>query len=148
MSREPSFEELREFLEKEIEELERKLQLYQARLSLLDECEAAASMTLRGRGKEFRDPEGRVVAVLAATREKVSLVFHRPVSEHNPYIRYAIRAIKRLADEGEGIEYSIEKDEMGRIRRITVLGVTKDNVDDVQAALEYAAMKIAQRGRG
>jgi hypothetical protein len=147
LSRPVDIEELRELLEKEIEELERRLQLYQQLLSLLDECEAALAGALRGRGKEFRDPEGRVVAVMVTSRDKVTLAFHRPVSESNPYIKYVIRTMKRLAEEGEGIEYSIDKDETGRVRKITVLGVTKDNVDDVVATLEYAAMKIAQRTR-
>jgi len=143
LSKEVDVEQLREMIEREIEELERRLQLLQMMLQLLEECGAPAGLP---GGREFRDPEGRLVAKLVASRDRVMLIFHRPVRETNPYIRYALRALARIAEENEGLEYSVEK-ENGNIKSITVLGVTKDTVDDVTAALEYAAMKLARLAR-
>jgi hypothetical protein len=60
-------------------------------------------------------------------------------------MKYALRTLGRLVNESESLEYSVEKDDDGRIKAIMVLGVTKDNIDDIIATLEYTAMKISSR---
>jgi len=144
LSREIDLATLKEFLEKEIEELERKLQLYQAILALLNEQLGLRTQRL-GRGREFRDSNGRLVAALSHTRDRVILTLYKSVPESDPYMKYALRTLGRLVNESEGLEYSVEKDDDGRIKAIMVLGVTKDNIDDIVATLEYTAMKIASR---
>jgi len=139
-------ETIRSWLEHEIEELEKKLQLYQAMLSLLEECEVESLARARG-AREFRSPDGRLVARLYQSRNKLTLTFTHPVPEANPYMKYLVRSLKRIAEENEGIEYSVDRGEDGRIKTITVLGVTRDNADDIIATLEYTAMKIASARR-
>jgi len=146
MAEKPRIEELRDLLEREIAELEARLQLYQQLLALLDECSTEALSSTRGvrRGKEFRSRDGRVAARLAATRDTIRLSFTRPVPEQHPYIRYMLTALERLASEYEGLEYTVERDDEGRITSVIVTGVSRDSEDEVYAVLEFAAKKVSE----
>ena len=137
------YEKLREFLESRIEQLEQELQLYQQLLELLSEC--GRSIMTRGAsapGKEFRSKSGKVVARLSMTRDTFRLVFLKPVPSAHPYVKYARNSLQNLAETYEGLEYSFEERD-GKTEAILVTGVTKDNVDDVRAVLEFVASKIA-----
>jgi len=145
--KEPGLEELREFLEKEIAELEERLQLLRSLLVFLEECSAAAAVgQLGGQSQDFHSPDGRLVARLVSRRDTVSLMLFVPVPETHPYIRYVVRALAKLQETSESLEYTIDKE--GRyVKKITVMGVNRDNIDDVKAVLEYAAIKIASLSR-
>ncbi|ABM79964.1 hypothetical protein [Hyperthermus butylicus] len=145
MSEGLDIEKLRELLEREIEQLEERLQLLQQLLAVLEEC--AGSRRVGGelrRGREFRNREGRVVARIVESRDTVMLAFTRPVPETLPYIKYVLNVLERLRAE-EGVDYSVEKRE-GGVVSILVTGVDKGVKDDVVAALEYAAMKLSSLG--
>lgn len=146
MSEKPRLEELRELLEREIAELEARLQLYQQLLALLEECATGAVPTGRGarRGKEFRSRDGRVAARLVATRDTIRLSFTRPVPEQHPYVRYMLTALERLAADYEGLEYTVERDDEGKVASVIVTGVTRDTEDEVYAVLEFAAKKVSE----
>jgi len=142
-AREPGLDEIREFIEKEIAELEERLQLLRGLLAFLEECSAAAAVgQLGGQSQDFHSPDGRLVARLVARRDSVMLILFLPVPETHPYVRYVIRALAKLQETSEGLEYTLER-EGKYVKKITVMGVNKDNIDDVKAILEYAAMKIA-----
>ncbi len=140
-------DDLKELLEREIAELEERLQLYQALLNALEECSAAAALRVAGgRGKEFRDREGRLVAKLIQGRDAATLMFYVPVPMTHPYVKYMLTALERLQEENEGLDINVEKDD-DSIRIVTVEGLNKDNIDDVIAVLEFAAKKIANPRR-
>ena len=140
-------DELREVLAKEIEELERRLQLYRSLLEALEECSAARAAGLAGgRGTEYRSPDGRLVARLVEGNDTLTLVFYTPVPETHPYVKYMLTALERLQEEYEGLEYSVDSDD-GYVKTVTVMGVDKDSRDEVKAVLEFAAKKIASPRR-
>ncbi len=137
------YEKLKELIESRIEQLEQELQLYQQLLELLSEC----GRTVMGRGanapgKEFRSKSGKVVAKLSMTRDTFRLVFLKPVPSAHPYIKYVRSSLQNLAETYEGLEYSFEERD-GKTEAILVTGVTRDNIDDVKAVLEFVASKIA-----
>ncbi|KSW11822.1 hypothetical protein CF15_03205 [Pyrodictium occultum] len=146
MSDKPRLEEIREALEREIAELESRLQLYQQLLAILDECSGLAGARGRagGRGREFRSKDGLVVARLTASRDTMRLMFARPVPERHPYVRYMLNALERLASEYEGLEYTVDRDEEGRVSSVIVTGVPRDAQDEVHAVLEFTAKKVAE----
>ncbi len=146
-SKELGLDEIREFIEKEIEELEERLQVLRSLLALLEECSAAAAVgQLGGQSQDFHSPDGRLVARMTTRRDTVTLMFFVPVPENHPYIRYVTRALAKIQEGSEGLEYTVDKE--GRyVKKITVMGVNRDNVDDVKAVLEYAAMKISHLSR-
>lgn len=148
MSRkEPGLDEIREYLEKEIEELEQRLSLLRSLLAFIEECSAAAAVgQLGGQSQDFHSPDGRLAARLVTRRDTVVLTLFVPVPETHPYIRFVVRALAKFQESNEGLEYTLDK-EGKYVRKITVMGVTKDNIDDVKAVLEFAAMKIASLSR-
>lgn len=144
MSRGVDLAVLKELLEKELEELERKLQLYRALLELVNERLGSKTSQENVAGREFRGPDGRLVAVLVHKRDRIVLNLYKPVPESDPYLKYALRVLEKLSGESEAVEYTVEKED-DKVKSITVLGVSKDVVDDVVAALEYTAIKLSSR---
>jgi hypothetical protein len=144
MAEEEKIEQLKALIESRIEQLEQEIQLYQKLLEIISECTRSPGghISASAAGKEYRSKSGKPVARLSMTRDTFRLVFLQPVPASHPYIKYVLTSLERLSENYEGLEYSFEEDN-GKVTSILVTGVTKDNIDDVKAILEFAAKKIA-----
>ena len=137
-NKESLIEQVRELLEKEIEQLEQKLQLYQLLLSILDACrekELAGFEVLA----EFKHGN-TIIARILKQKEKLVLEFTRPIPKANPYIKYLLKRLSQLQEAGS-IEYEVEEDAQS-VRRITAKVVDEDALEDTRIDMEFVATKL------
>jgi len=131
--------QVREALEKEIAELEHRLQLYQLLLSILDSCRETGRSELE-EAQEFKTKTGVVYARLLRGRKEVVLVFTEPAPRSNPYTKYMLKALERLKED-YGVEVDVEGGEEG-VRRVRVIADDQDVLDEASTILEFAATKL------
>ncbi len=134
--------QVREALEKEIAELEHRLQLYQLILSILDTCRQGQGEELE-EAQEFKTKTGGVYARLLRGRKEVVLVFTEPAPRNNPYTKYMLKALERLKED-YGIEVDVEEGGDG-VRRVRVRADDQDALDEARTVLEFAATKLKPR---
>ncbi|HIC98224.1 MAG TPA: hypothetical protein EYP08_00780 [Pyrodictiaceae archaeon] len=89
-NRESLIEQVRELLEKEIEQLEQKLQLYQLLLSMLDACQEEKGLAGFEVVAEFKRGNTTIARILKQ-KDKLVLELTRPIPKQNPYIKYLLK---------------------------------------------------------
>ncbi len=140
----PSIDELKEMVAKELEEAERRVKLYALLLDLLDQC---GSLPPRRAGdKEFRkidyvDSSGSTGLTLYLGKTEAQIFFMKPVITSNPYIRYLVHVLNRLAEENENISYDIGSDGEN-VKTIIVVGLDEDSLEDIATAVDYVARRL------
>lgn len=138
-NRESLIDQVRELLEKEIEQLEQRLQLYQLLLSILDACreKGVAGFEVLA---EFKHGN-IVIARILKQKEKLVLEFTRPIPKANPYIKYLLKRFSQLQEAGS-IEYEVEESAQG-IHRIVAKVVDEEALEDTRIDMEFVANKLA-----
>ncbi|HIP65016.1 MAG TPA: hypothetical protein EYH08_00620 [Pyrodictium sp.] len=138
-NRESLIDQVRELLEKEIEQLEQRLQLYQLLLSILDACREKG---LAGFEVLAEFKHGNIViARILKQKEKLILEFTRPMPKANPYIKYLLKRLSQLQEAGS-IEYEVEESAQG-IHRIVAKVVDEEALEDTRIDMEFVANKLA-----
>lgn len=138
-NRESLIDQVRELLEKEIEQLEQRLQLYQLLLSILDACREKG---LAGFEVLAEFKHGNIViARILKQKEKLILEFTRPMPKANPYIKYLLKRLSQLQEAGS-IEYEVEESTQG-IHRIVAKVVDEEALEDTRIDMEFVANKLA-----
>ena len=142
----PICDEARKMLEREIAELEQRLQLYQLLLAVIEgQC---SSQERRGRVVviEYEDGEGSTAARILVSEGLVRLNMVKPLSRSNPYTKYLLRVIRQLEEESPEVRAS-EEGSGDLIRGITVKGVSRDQVEDLLLAADYVFRRLGLRKR-
>ncbi len=139
-------DEARKALEKEITELEQKLQLYQLLLAVIeDQCREA-----RKRGRtvviEYENQQGTTEARILVSEGAVRISLLRPLPRSNPYTKYLLRVVRQLEEESPEVT-ATEDGGNDVLRGLTVQGVTRDQVEDLLLAADYVFRKMGLRKR-
>ena len=145
-----NIEDLKKIIEKEIEELERKIKAYTALLEVLEHCE---SPYIRRRGEEqevevmdFVDSTGNTALSLHVGKQSIRLFFTKPVLSKNPYIKYFVHVLQQLSEENPAMKYDIGVEE-DYVKTIIATGLTKNEIEELKIAVEYLVKKLGLRHR-
>ncbi|MET1101950.1 MAG: hypothetical protein ABWW69_05705 [Pyrodictiaceae archaeon] len=149
MSREIGQEKLRELkniLMKEIEEMEKRIEMYNMLLGLIDKCLKVSGEQPLEEAKriEYVDKDENTIAVVYLGKRSFRLFFSKPFPQSNPYIKYILHVVEQLEGENENITHSIMGDNEN-INGIIVNGVSGEEIEEIQAALEYIMKKLAAK---
>ncbi len=138
-------DDARKQLEREIAELEQRLQLYQLLLAVIE-----AQCGARGRAKtvvvEYEDEEGRTAARLLIAEGTVRINLLRPLRRGDPYTKYLLRVVRQLEEESP--EVTASEEAAGELlHAITVRGLSRDQVEDLLLAADYVFRRLRHRKR-
>ncbi len=140
-------EDARKMLEQEIAELEKKLQLYQLLLAMI---EAQCGQQSRGRAKtiviDYEASDGTTTARILITEGVVRMVMLKPLPRTSPYTKYLLRVVRQLEEESPEVTVS-EEGGQDSLRSIVVKGLSRDQVEDLLLAAEYVFRKLGFRRR-
>jgi len=139
-NRESLIEQVRELLEKEIEQLEQKLQLYQLLLSMLDACQEEKGLAGFEVVAEFKRGNTTIARILKQ-KDKLVLELTRPIPKQNPYIKYLLKRLSQLREAGS-VEYEVKEDAQG-IQKVITKIVDDDVLEDTRIDMEFVANKLA-----
>lgn len=137
--RESLIEQVRELLEKEIAQLEQKLQLYQLLLSMLDACQERGLADLEIVA-EFKRGNTTIARILRQ-KNKLVLELAHSIPKANPFIKYLLRSLSELQKSGS-VEYEVEEEAQG-IRKVVAKAANNDALEDTKAIMEFVANKLA-----
>jgi hypothetical protein len=135
--------EARKQLEKEIAELEQKLQLYQLLLAII-EAQCGGRAKAKAVVIEYEDSEGRTTARLLVAEGSVRINLIKPLQRSNPYTKYLLRVARQLEEESP--EVSVSEEAAGElVRSIVVQGLSRDQVEDILLAADYVFRRLGFR---
>ena len=137
--RESLIEQIRELLEKEIAQLEQKLQFYQLLLSILDACQERGLAGLEVLAEIKRG--NTIIARILRQKDKLVLELARPTPKANPYVKYLLRSLSQLQETGS-VEYEVEEDAQG-IRKVVAKVVDDDALEETRVVMVFVAKKLA-----
>ena len=137
--RESLIEQVRELLEKEIAQLEQKLQFYQLLLSILDACQERGLAGLEVLAEIKRG--NTIIARILRQKDKLILELTRPAPKADPYVKYLLRSLSQLQETGS-VEYEVEEDAQG-IRKVVAKVVDDDALEETRVVMVFVAKKLA-----